>query len=236
MNYLLVFLIFTNAIFVVIETVPSLAVAYGSLFEWFEMVSTVFFVIEYVARLWVCVEQTRYSSPIVGRIRYALHPLPLLDLIVICTFWLPIDLRFLRVARTVRLLKVLRLAYLEDSLHRIATGLRRRAALIIVAVTMMIACIYVASALVYHLEHAAQPDVFPSIPATFWWAFETLTTIGYGDMVPQTSLGRLFAGMISIFGIGIFALPTAIVTAVIVEAGVSDPDAVVCQHCGRTPI
>ena len=152
---------------------------------------------------------------------------------MICTFWLPIDLRFLRVARIVRLLKVLKLEHFEDSLERISIGLRRRSALMIVAVAMMILCIYAAASLVYQLEHDAQPDVFTSIPATFWWAFETLTTIGYGDMVPQTTLGRLFAGMISIFGIGIFALPTAIVTAVIVEAGVSDPEPVVCRHCGR---
>jgi voltage-gated potassium channel len=98
---------------------------------------------------------------------------------------------------------------------------------------MMIVCIYASASLLYQIEHSTQPHVFTSIPATFWWAMETLTTIGYGDMVPITGIGKLCAGLISVFGIGIFALPTAIVTAAIVEAGVSDPDKIVCRHCGR---
>lgn len=232
-NYFLTFLIVTNALFVALETVPEVGIRYRTPFWWFEAVSTGLFIIEYLTRLWVCVEQGRYVHPVSGRLRYAVQPLPLLDLTVIVTYWMPIDLRFLRVARMVRLLKVLRLAHFEESLDKIADGLRKRRALIVVAITMMVLCIYASSSLVYQVEHGQQPAVFTSIPGTFWWAMETLTTIGYGDMVPITPLGKFFAGMISIFGIGIFALPTAIVTAAIVEAGVSDPQSVTCAHCGH---
>ena len=232
-NYFLAFLIVVNALFVVLETVPTLSKAYGAQFQLFEWLSTGLFTVEYLARIWVCVEQGKFSHPVTGRIRYAVHLLPLLDLVVITTFWMPIDLRFLRIARLVRLLKVLRLEHFEDSLQRIGSGIRRRRALISVSITVMAASIYAASALVYQIEHTAQPDVFTSIPATFWWATETLTTIGYGDMRPITPLGKFFVGLISIFGIGIFALPTAIVTAAILEAGASDPAPVICIHCGR---
>jgi voltage-gated potassium channel len=231
-NYFLAFLILTNALFVSLETVPSIAANYGQLLKTFEAISTGLLIIEYVARLWVCVEQARYSHAFRGRFSYALHPLPLLDLLVIVTFWLPVDLRFLRVARMVRLLKVLRLDHFEASLARITTALRKRRELLIVSITMMGLSIYASASLLYQLEHVAQPTIFSSIPATFWWAMETLTTIGYGDMVPKTVLGKLCAGIISIFGIGIFALPTAIITAAIVEAGVSDPEPVICKHCG----
>jgi voltage-gated potassium channel len=232
-NYFLAFLILVNALFVALETVPAMSRACGAQFRLFEWISTGLFTIEYVARIWVCVEQAQFSDPVTGRIRYAVHPLPLLDLVVITTFWMPVDLRFLRIARIVRLLKVLRLEHFEDSLQRIGSGIRRRRALIAVAITMMLASIYASSSLVYQVEHTAQPEVFTSIPATFWWATETLTTIGYGDMTPITPLGKLFAGLISIFGIGIFALPTAIVTAAILEAGASDPGPVICNHCGK---
>jgi voltage-gated potassium channel len=232
-NYFLAFLILVNALFVALETVPAMSGAYGAQFRLFEWLSTGLFTIEYVARIWVCVEQAKFSHPVTGRIRYAVHLLPLLDLVVITTFWMPIDLRFLRIARIVRLLKVLRLEHFEESLQRIGSGIRRRRALIAVAITMMAASIYASSSLVYQIEHSAQPEVFTSIPATFWWATETLTTIGYGDMTPITPLGKFFVGLISIFGIGIFALPTAIVTAAILEAGASDPRPIICNHCGK---
>jgi voltage-gated potassium channel len=81
------------------------------------------------------------------------------------------------------------------------------------------------------VEHAAQPKAFNNIPDTLWWAVVTLTTIGYGDVTPITPLGKFLAGVIAIVGIGIFALPTAIVTAAILDAGV-DRDTT-CPHCGK---
>lgn len=232
-NYLLAAFIVANALFVAIETVPSLGPSFRSYFLGFEILSTSIFAVEYLTRLWVCVEQGRYAQPVRGRLRYVLSPLPILDLIVIMTFWSGVDLRFLRVARMVRLLKVLNLAHFEKSLTRVGAALSRRKELLIVAVVMMVLCIYASAAILYQLEHSVQPKVFSSIPETFWWAMTTLTTIGYGDMVPVTALGKLCAGLISVFGIGVFALPTAIVTAAIVEAGASDSGPLLCQHCGK---
>lgn len=232
-NYLLTAFIVTNAIFVAIETVPSIGTPYRTFFLGFEVLSTSVFALEYLARIWVCVEQSRYHQPLAGRLRYALSPLPILDLIVILTFWSSVDLRFLRVARMVRLLKVLNLAHFEESLQRVGAALNRRKELLIVAMVMMVLCIYASAAILYQVEHSSQPNVFSSIPGTLWWAMTTLTTIGYGDMVPITPFGKLCAGLISVFGIGVFALPTAIVTAAIVEAGASDNTPVLCRHCGK---
>jgi len=232
-NYLLAALIVSNALFVAIETVPSIGPAFHTYFLTFEILSTTIFAVEYLARLWVCVEQERYSEPVMGRLRYALSPLPIFDLIVILTFWSAVDLRFLRVARMVRLLKVLNMAHFEQSLARVGAALNRRKELLIVAVVMMVLCIYASAAILYQVEHSTQPKVFSSIPETLWWAMTTLTTIGYGDMVPVTPLGKFCAGLISVFGIGVFALPTAIVTAAIVEAGASDRGVVICKHCGK---
>jgi voltage-gated potassium channel len=221
-NYGLAALIVLNATAVALESIPELGAAHRPTFFAFEVFSTSIFVVEYLARLWVCVEQAHLAHPVLGRLRYALQPLPLLDLVVIATAPLPVDLRFLRVGRMVRLLRVLRLDEFEQALSRIGASLRRRRELLIVAVTLMVLCVYVSAALLYQIEHAAQPAVFRSIPDTFWWAIVTLATIGYGDMVPLTPLGKLCAGLISLFGVGVFALPSAIVTAAIIEAGSED--------------
>ena len=234
-NYLLGGLIVANAAAVSLETLPSVRDSYRLAFQIFEACSTFVFLIEYLLRVWTCVEQGHFSAPIRGRLRYAIRPLPLLDLIVVVSYPFPIDLRFLRVARLFRLLRVFRLSDFEHTLQEIGSGLARRSSLIIVAFTCMVVCIYATSALIYQLEHAAQPTVFTSIPATFWWAIATLTTIGYGDMVPITPAGRVCTGLISVFGIGVFALPMAIVTAVILESGSSakptHPHR--CPHCGQ---
>jgi voltage-gated potassium channel len=220
-NYLLAFLIVANAIAVALESVKPLGSDYRQFFLAFEGLSTAIFAIEYLTRLWVCVEQEHLSRPVLGRVRYALQPLPILDLIVVVTFFTPIDLRFLRVARLIRLLKVFHLDEFDEAFGRITESLRRRRSLLVVAVTLMAASIYVSASILYQVEHRAQPEIFTSIPATFWWAVETLTTIGYGDMTPKTTLGKICTGLISIFGIGVFALPTAVVTAAIIEAGAS---------------
>ncbi|TXI26107.1 MAG: ion transporter [Ottowia sp.] len=237
-NYVLVALIVLNAACVALQTVPSLGSRFERLFWWLDAVSTALFTVEYAARVWVCVEQRRLSHPLWGRLRYALQPLPLLDLLVIVSYFSPFDLRFLRVMRLARLLKVLQLYEFEAALQRLTVSLRRRRQLLMVSVVLMLVCVYASAALLYQLEHPAHPDVFTSIPGTFWWACETFTTVGYGDMTPITPAGKLFVGLFAVFGIGVFALPTAIVTAAIIESSAphgheDDREDCVCPACGH---
>ena len=229
-NYVLAAVIVANCVAVALETVPSIYQANRSLFFALEVFSTGFFIIEYLLRLWVCVEQVRYSSPVSGRLKYALHPLPLLDLIVIATLWAPLDLRFLRIFRLSRLFRVLHLEELDHSFQAVSAAIGRRKSLLVISLLMMLITIYCLAALLYMVEHAAQPEAFSSIPATLWWSIVTLTTIGFGDMVPITTLGKTLAGAVMLAGIGIFALPTAIVTAAILDAGTDKPEP--CPNCG----
>lgn len=231
-NYFLTLVILVNCLAVALETVPAIYQPHQSLFYWLEAVSTGLFVVEYLARIWVCVEQTRFSRPVAGRIRYALNPLPVLDLIVIATYWAPVDLRFLRIFRLSRLLRVLNLDEFDRSLQAVSKAIGRRRHLLVVAVAAMLTVAYCFAALLYMVEHTVQPDKFSSIPETLWWAIVTLTTIGYGDMTPITPLGKFLAGGIAIVGIGVFALPSAIVTASILDAGTDKSPH--CPHCGKT--
>jgi voltage-gated potassium channel len=230
-NQLLFVVILANCIAVAVETVPSIYDPRRDLFFYLEAVSTGLFLVEYCLRIWVCVEIERYSQPVMGRIRYALRPLLILDLIVVVTYFAPVDLRFLRVFRLTRLLRILDLEEFDRSMHAVWVGIARRRHLLIGSATMMFIAAYFAAAMLYMVEHAAQPDRFGSVPATLWWAIVTLTTIGYGDITPITPLGKILAGFVIIVGIGIFALPTAIVTAAILEAGDGSVD--LCPHCGK---
>jgi len=231
-NYFLAALIITNAISVTLETIPGINTQLATTLWWFEAVSTGIFIVEYLARVWTCVEQHHLSRPVAGRLRFMAQPLSLLDLVAVLTYWTPWDLRFLRIVRLVRLLKVFHLYEFEAALDRLSVSLSRRKELLLVSVVLMVAFVYLAASLLYQFEHARQPEVFSSVPATFWWASVTFNTIGYGDVVPVTSLGRLFASLVSVFGIGVFALPTAIVIASIIESSAIG-SVYVCQACGH---
>lgn len=231
-NYFLAALIIANAISITLESVPGINSTLAKTLWWFETISTGIFVVEYVARLWTCVEQHHLSNPVRGRLRFARQPLSLLDFVAIATYWTPWDLRFLRVVRLVRLLKIFHLYEFEAALDRLSVSLSRRKELLLVSVVLMAVFVYLAASLLYQIEHQRQPEVFSSVPTTFWWATVTFNTIGYGDMVPLTPLGRLFAGLVSVFGIGVFALPTAIVIAAIIESSASGT-AYVCEDCGH---
>ncbi|MFZ6655768.1 ion transporter [Undibacterium sp. TJN19] len=230
-NYFLAAAILINCAAVALETVPTIEEPNKLFFHFLEVFSTSLFIVEYLLRVWVCVEQERFANPITGRIRYALQPLPLLDLLVILTFWAPWDFRFLRIFRLTRLLRVLNLEELDHSFKSISHALARRKHLLIVSILMMVITAYCFAALLYVVEHQAQPDKFSSIPETLWWAIVTLTTIGYGDITPVTPMGKFLSGGIVLIGIGIFALPTAIMTAAILEAG-ADRQKKDCPHCG----
>ncbi len=231
-NWFLAFLIIANAVAITLESLSGLDPVFARWLWRFEAVSTVLFIIEYVARVWTCVEQGHLSHPVKGRLRFMLQPLALLDLLAIVTWWTPWDLRFVRVVRLVRLLKIMHLYEFEAALERLGMSLHKRRELLLVSVALMLIFVYLASSLLYQIEHARQPAVFSSVPATFWWATVTFNTIGYGDMVPITPLGRIFASVVSVFGVGIFALPTAIVIAAIIESSASG-SAYVCEECGH---
>jgi len=165
-NWFLAFLIIANAAAVTLESLSGLDPVFARWLWRFEAVSTALFIIEYVARVWTCVEQRHLSHPLWGRLRYMGQPLALLDLVAIVTWWTPWDLRFLRVVRLVRLLKIMHLYEFEAALERLGMSLQKRKELLLVSVALMAIFVYLASSLLYQIEHARQPAVFSSVPAT----------------------------------------------------------------------
>lgn len=215
-NATLIFLILTNVLAFAAETVPHLAETYGFYFQVFDLFCVAVFTVEYTLRLWSCVEipVLQQLKPLRARLRFAGRPLLLIDLIAILPFYLGslfgIDLLALRALRLFRFLK---LAHYSPALYSIGHVISNERHALVTALLVMLTLLLFASTGIYFIERHVQPDVFGSIPAAAWWAIATLTTVGYGDIIPVTPLGKMFGGMIMIFGLGMFALPVAIVAA-----------------------
>lgn len=227
-DWLILLLIAVNVTAVMLETVDPIFERFSETFRWLEIASVAIFTIEYVARVWSAVEATEYSAPVRGRLRFAMKFLVLVDLLAILPFYLAalgigLDLRFLRALRLVRLFRMLKLARYSDAMEKFVEVLKERREKLVIAFSANLVLLMVSSSAMYLVEHPTQPEAFPSIPETMWWGVITLTTVGYGDVVPITILGQLVGAVVAILGIGMFALPAALIATGFASAtGVED--------------
>ncbi|MCO7189701.1 MULTISPECIES: ion transporter [unclassified Pseudoalteromonas] len=214
----LITLIIANVIAIVLESVPALATRYHSLFFYIEVISVAIFTIEYLLRLWCCVDKLEFKhisgSNIRKRLRYVFSPLAIIDLLAILPTLLMVffsfDLRFLRVFRLLRIFKLTRYS---RAMQLLLAAFREESSSLLAAFFIMSLVLVVASCGIYLIEHDVQPDKFGSIPAAMWWAMATLTTVGYGDVVPITPLGRFFGGVITLLSMGMVAIPTGLLAS-----------------------
>jgi voltage-gated potassium channel len=233
------FLIIVNVIVVILETVASIHAQYLVEFRLIDDISVVIFTIEYILRLWTCTLHTAFQKPVSGRLRFAFTPLAIVDLLSFLPFYipmiLPFDLRMLREFRLLRLIRVLKLGRYSQSIKLFEEVLVKKKEDIVVAVGILLMVLVIASSCMYYAEHQAQPEKFASIPHAMWWGIITLATVGYGDIYPITPLGQLIGGVVVVIGIGVFALPTAILAAgfiEVIDARKNTENMTVCPHCG----
>ena len=214
-NLAIVGAIAISTLAVVAETVDGIDRRFHVILRAIEVSSLGIFAVEYLLRLWVITCSPSYAHPVLGRLRFALTPLALIDLLAIAPALVAarVDLRILRVARLARVLRVLKLARHSRGMALVVKVVRRQREELLIAAGLFAILLVVTSSLMYFAEHDAQPRAFSSIPAAMWWAVITMTTVGYGDVYPVTVLGRILAGVTALLGIAAFALPTSILGA-----------------------
>lgn len=181
-----------------------------------EWVAVVCFTILYILQLWSCTIDIRYTHPLWGRLRYAITPLAIIDLLAILPFYLLLlfpDVALIESTDLLRLLRLLKLIKYSEALQTILRVIKiKKDELIMTLVAVFILLIF-ASSVMFFAEREAQPEAFPSIPAAMWWGVVTLTTVGYGDIYPVTVIGKLFGAILAFIGIGLFALPAGIIAS-----------------------
>lgn len=178
-------IIVLSTVAVVAESDPGLRKSHGPALHAIESATMAVFLIEYVLRLWTCDVRRPDAGPVVGRIRYALRPMMLLDLAVLAPFYLPLSaypgLASLRLLRVARMLRALRLARYSRTLRALGRVLLSRRDELAVVLVLDAVVLLIAGSLLHYFESEAQPEKFASIPASLWCAIITLTTVGYGD-------------------------------------------------------
>lgn len=212
LNIFILGLIIANVAAVVLESVPDIQARHGSFFSVFEAFSVFVFTVEYLIRVWVCVEEADIRRPVVGRLRYMMTPLAIVDLLAILPFLLQVFFALdTRVLRVLRLFRVFKLSRHFSALEVLFKVIHNESRTLLAALFILMVLALLASAGMYAAERTVQPEAFGSIPKAMWWSIVTLTTVGYGDVVPVTSMGRFFSGVTVILGIGIAALPAGII-------------------------
>jgi voltage-gated potassium channel len=211
---LIVALILVNVTGAVLDTVDWIHADFGTLIAWIDHVAVTVFVVEYAARIWTAPEHPALSRfpPARARLAHAASPLMVLDLVAILPVVLVLfggaDLAIVRILRIARFWRLVRYSPVLSTLAEVVTAEARALA---GCVLLFIGLILFAAVAMHLAEGRVQPDQFGSVPSAMWWAVVTLATVGYGDVVPVTVVGKLVAGLTMLLGILFFALPVGIV-------------------------
>jgi voltage-gated potassium channel len=216
----IVALIVLNLVVVVLESVPAYEARFRALFIAIELFSLVVFTVEYALRVWVAVEHApyRHLRKRVARLRFVTSPFGIVDLLAVVPFWLafagPADLRVVLIFRFVRFLK---LARYSPSMRSLLAALYSERRALFGCFVILMGATTVAASIMHLVEGSVQPKNFGTIPDAMWWAIVTLSTIGYGDVVPITPAGKLVAAATGMTGLIMVALPIGIIATAFAE-------------------
>ena len=223
-DMLLILLILLNVAAIILESMPEFNQQYGELFQHFDLFSVTVFSIEYVLRIWVAVEHRSFDkvehTNLSYRLQYIRSPSAIVDLLAIAPFYLALlfpTALDLRILRAFRLLRIFKLTRYSQSMTLMLTAISEHIRSFIAAITILMIVMLLAASGIYVFERDAQPEAFGSIPHAMWWAFATLTTVGYGDVTPITAWGKVFGAAITVVGVGMVALPAGILASAFSE-------------------
>ena len=234
-------LIAVSIVSIMLESFENLNVKYRVVLSVLEVICVVVFTIEYLLRIWTADEL--YPESKKPRLKYVFSFAAIMDMLAILPFYVPFitaDLRFLRMMRMFRLMRLLRVFKLGryvDALNTVSKVIKSTMSQLVISLVICFFLMLFSSIIMYTVENPVQPEQFPNIIASLWWAICTLTTVGYGDVYPITAAGRFFAAIISLVGIGIIAIPTGIIaagfTTAISKQEQTEDQKHFCPYCGH---
>ena len=219
-DYVLVAMIMINLLILVIDTFDP-SVHYQMALNLIESVTVVFFVVEYILRLWTAEYLFPGEKPVKAAFRFALSFYGLIDLLTILPyllpFFFPMGFVAFRILRVFRVFRLFRVNAQYDAFNVVVDVLRNKRQQLFSSICIILIMMLASSICMYSLEHEAQPYVFKNAFSGIWWAVSTLLTVGYGDIYPVTPAGQFMAIVISFLGVGLVAIPTGIISAGFVE-------------------
>lgn len=235
-----------NVLAIVLASYDAIETQLHVYLDVFETISVVIFSAEYLLRLWSAPLLFPHLSTLKARIRFVFSFYGFMDLLAVLPFYLPalehLDLRFMRALRLLRLARLFKLNRHSSNVRMLGDILQEKKRDLYAVLSTVLIILVISASLMYNIEKEIKPEAFPNIGAAFWWALATLTTIGYGDIVPLTSWGRFLSGIIAFCGIAIVALPTGILSAAFTEKiseqkkseeKTHQKSAKFCPHCGE---
>lgn len=228
-DLLLILAILVSVTVIVLDSIESVHATWGSAFQKVEWCFTVVFTLEYALRIWIAKNRKAYVRSVYG----------VIDLLAIMPSYLALllpqtaPLLIVRLLRVLRVFRVLRLVNFLEEANSVAGALRRSARQIFVFFSMVITIIIVFGCVMYVIE--GPDNGFSNIPVSVYWAIVTVTTVGYGDIVPVTTAGRTISSMAMLVGYAIIAVPTGIFTTnmMLGRNGQGPPLPLNCPQCAR---
>jgi voltage-gated potassium channel len=216
-DYFILGLVFLNIVAILLESVSSLYVDYSIYFKIFEAISVLLFTCEYGLRIWASGARCKSTEPqfLKGRLRYICSFHGIVDIIAILPFYLQVLFPGLdlRVLRTLRLLRVFKLSHYSTALEDLFSAIYQERRSFVAASYLLLLAIILTSSFMYYAENSHQPEKFSSIPNAMYWSLITLTTVGYGDVSPVTSMGKFISIFTAFLGVSIVAMLTGIVAS-----------------------
>lgn len=203
-----------------------------------ETVTVIIFTAEYLLRIWTADLLYPSLSKCRARLRYIRSGMAIVDLLAIIPFYLPmiipINLLGIRAIRLIRLLRILKLKRYSEAMAAISYVLKQKSHEMCVSMFFVCILMLISSLLIYYAEHDAQPDKYQNAFSGLWWTVTTLTTVGYGDIYPITTVGKILGTFIAILGIGLVAIPAGILSSGFTEHLENNKSSDnYCPHCGK---
>lgn len=237
-DFIIMGFIILSVISIILESIDEVNNQIGSFLKIFNIITVIIFSVEYILRIYISDLTHPEKNKTISALKFIFSANGIIDLLAILPFYLPmvtrLDLRFLRMLRLTRFLRILKVNRYNNSLNLIWDVIKEKKPELAVTGFVTFTILVLSSFIMYYVEGEKQPESFPNILASFWWAVATLTTVGYGDVYPITALGKIISGLIAILGIGLIALPTGIIgSGFMSKIEEQKGNKITCPHCGK---